>query len=494
MIYLPVSFFCAPFKNREPLQLHLVTARPAAGADAAVHGALRRAGPARARRPADRPPGAAIPPRPLHGDRPGGGALGGARRLCLHISRTTVTELFSGPRVPLLIAAVLTGAAALRYRKPLLDAIDRRFFREQFDARHILTLLVERIRSIRDSTSLAELVTREIDLALHLERISMLALDARSGLLIDPRNRTRRLDASGADAHAVERERPAPGRSRQPQLGPAQAPREGPAVAGGERFPAPGADPGARRIAARPDRARREEERPPLPQGGPPAPPRHRQQRRLGARAGGGRSDLPLPPLLRPRDHGAGRSDPPELPPRPVTERAKECPKCGALHPGYTVFCRDVQQAARAVGRPLRPAGEVPLRAADRHRRHGGGLQRVRPGARPPRGDQDAAPGLSRRRPAAAARGAHGGGGLPPPPRPGLRPGDLAGDAAARHGAARGGDSRPARRAREAGAPRDRGARHRHGRRPGPAPRRRHPPPRHQAEQHRLHPRRRPRS
>ena len=29
----------------------------------------------------------------------------------------------------------LVGAAALRYRKPLLDAIDRRFFREQFDAR-----------------------------------------------------------------------------------------------------------------------------------------------------------------------------------------------------------------------------------------------------------------------------------------------------------------------------------------------------------------------
>ncbi len=112
------------------------------------------------------------------------------------IATRKLTELFSGSRALLLISAILVGAAALRYRKPLLDAIDRRFFREQFDARHILTLLVERIRSIRDSTSLADLVTREIDLALHLEGVSLFALDARSGLLVDPRHRTRRLDAS----------------------------------------------------------------------------------------------------------------------------------------------------------------------------------------------------------------------------------------------------------------------------------------------------------
>jgi Protein kinase domain/GAF domain len=113
--------------------------------------------------------------------------------------KKSVAELFSGPRVPLLIAAILVGAAALRYRKPLLEAIDRRFFRDQYDARYILGLLVERIRSIRDSESLAALVTREIDLALHLERTALLALDPRSGFLVDPhdpRNRTRRLDSS----------------------------------------------------------------------------------------------------------------------------------------------------------------------------------------------------------------------------------------------------------------------------------------------------------
>jgi len=113
-------------------------------------------------------------------------------------SDRSIAYLFSGHRVQLLIAAVLVGGAALRYRKPLLDAIDRRFFREQYDARHILSLLVERIRSIRDSACLADLVSREIDLALHLERTALLALDARSGILLDPRNRTRRLDSSSA--------------------------------------------------------------------------------------------------------------------------------------------------------------------------------------------------------------------------------------------------------------------------------------------------------
>ena len=113
-------------------------------------------------------------------------------------SEKSVAYLFSGARVQLLLAAVLVGAAALRYRKPLLDAVDRRFFREQYDARQILGLLVERIRSIRDSASLANLVSREIDLALHLERAALLALEARSGVLLDPRNRTRRLDSSSA--------------------------------------------------------------------------------------------------------------------------------------------------------------------------------------------------------------------------------------------------------------------------------------------------------
>ncbi|HKV10171.1 MAG TPA: protein kinase, partial [Thermoanaerobaculia bacterium] len=104
--------------------------------------------------------------------------------------------LFSGTRVFLLVAGIAMGIVTLRYRKALLDLIDRRFFREQYDARQILTLLVERIRSINEVASLANLVSREIDLALHLEGIAMMVLDLRSGVLADPRNRARRLDAS----------------------------------------------------------------------------------------------------------------------------------------------------------------------------------------------------------------------------------------------------------------------------------------------------------
>jgi hypothetical protein len=117
--------------------------------------------------------------------------------------RESLDSLAAGSRLPLLLAVITMGIAALRYRGTLLDAIDRRFFREQYDARQILTLLVERIRSIHESASLASLVSREIDLALHLEGIAMMVLDPRSGMLSDPRSRARRLDASSALALTI---------------------------------------------------------------------------------------------------------------------------------------------------------------------------------------------------------------------------------------------------------------------------------------------------
>jgi hypothetical protein len=256
-------------------------------------------------------------------------------------SNEKVTELFSGPRVSLLIAAVLTGAAALRYRKPLLDAIDRRFFREQFDARHILTLLVERIRSIRDSNSLAELVTREIDLALHLERISMLTLDARSGLLVDPRNRTRRLDTTSALTLTLSNE-------SAPLLvdldNPNSALRKLPEkdrhwlVESGFRLLVPilardGSLLGLIGLGEK--------------KSGLPFLKEDRQLLHAIASNAAWVLELEVESAL-PSQHSHGRGvmepddpTPRELPPPPPTERAKECPKCGALHPGYTVFCRD---------------------------------------------------------------------------------------------------------------------------------------------------------
>ncbi|HEX7181258.1 MAG TPA: serine/threonine-protein kinase [Thermoanaerobaculia bacterium] len=108
----------------------------------------------------------------------------------------SLQSLLSGRRFLLLLSASAVGWLALRYRGALLEAVDRRFFREQYDARQILTRLVERIRATNDVASLASLLAREIDLALHLEEISLLVLDPRSGALGDPSKRFRRLDSS----------------------------------------------------------------------------------------------------------------------------------------------------------------------------------------------------------------------------------------------------------------------------------------------------------
>jgi hypothetical protein len=109
--------------------------------------------------------------------------------------KQSLEQIFSGPHLLLLISSAAVGMAAMRYRKTLLDSIDRHFFREQYDARQTLTLLVERIRAMHGVSDLAHLLCREVDLALHPESVSLMAFDPRSGVLADPKNR-RRLDAS----------------------------------------------------------------------------------------------------------------------------------------------------------------------------------------------------------------------------------------------------------------------------------------------------------
>ena len=109
--------------------------------------------------------------------------------------KQSLEQIFSGPHLLLLGSSAAVGMAAMRYRKTLLDSIDRHFFREQYDARQTLTLLVERIRATHGVADLANLLCREADLALHPESVSLMAFDPRSGVLADPKNR-RRLDAS----------------------------------------------------------------------------------------------------------------------------------------------------------------------------------------------------------------------------------------------------------------------------------------------------------
>ncbi len=110
--------------------------------------------------------------------------------------REPVSHLFEGPRLPLLLTAILVGGAALHYRKTLLETIDRRFFREQYDAHRTLIQLLEKVRSTSGTAALATLVAEQVDLALHLDVVSLLILDPRSGVLAEPKQRSRRLDAS----------------------------------------------------------------------------------------------------------------------------------------------------------------------------------------------------------------------------------------------------------------------------------------------------------
>jgi general stress protein CsbA len=116
----------------------------------------------------------------------------------------TIVKIFSGGSHLLLLgSSAAVGIGALRYRRTLLDSIDRRFFREQYDARQTLTLLAERIRATHGVSDLANLLCREVDLALHPESVALMALEPRSGLLADPKVRSRRLDATSSLAALI---------------------------------------------------------------------------------------------------------------------------------------------------------------------------------------------------------------------------------------------------------------------------------------------------
>ncbi|MGH9362168.1 MAG: GAF domain-containing protein, partial [Thermoanaerobaculia bacterium] len=121
--------------------------------------------------------------------------------LYLHSERP-LRELIAGNRL-LLLLCVLAGMAALAYRVRLLDAIDRRFFREQYNARRILTLLLERTRGLHDTRELTDLICHEVDRALHLEAACVLVEEPRSANYVDPHNRSRKLDATAPLAQLV---------------------------------------------------------------------------------------------------------------------------------------------------------------------------------------------------------------------------------------------------------------------------------------------------
>jgi protein kinase-like protein/GAF domain-containing protein len=251
----------------------------------------------------------------------------------------SIGQLFSGGRVLLLVSAAGVGATAFRYRRALLDAIDRRFFREQYDARNILSLLVDRIRAIQDSASLAHLLTREIDLALHLHRISMLVLDPRSGMLCDPRSRSRKLDASSPLALIISNASGPLSIDLDNPHSPLQRLQETERqwlLESGFRLMVPilardGSLLGLLGLGEK--------------KSGLPFLREDRQLLRAIASSAAWVLELEQTRSL--ASSQPSSQDPLEIEdatpselPASTVEPARECPKCGALHPAYTVFCR----------------------------------------------------------------------------------------------------------------------------------------------------------
>ena len=121
------------------------------------------------------------------------------RSLQYALARSTLLALMSLPVLGLLaflwahrgdsLAVLLTGTPAvyvliilplilvIRYRRKLLEALDRRFFREQYDARRLLLHVVSIIRGGSDMLALSRAALDEIDRALHPKQISLWQLD-----------------------------------------------------------------------------------------------------------------------------------------------------------------------------------------------------------------------------------------------------------------------------------------------------------------------------
>jgi hypothetical protein len=102
-----------------------------------------------------------------------------------------VLRLFAGPGFLILMSTALAGVAVMRLRRRVLGFLDRRFFREAYDAKAILLELVEKTRGVQSVNELGHLITSEIDRALHLTESTFFTKDSSTGYLVsvDPKHR-----------------------------------------------------------------------------------------------------------------------------------------------------------------------------------------------------------------------------------------------------------------------------------------------------------------
>jgi GAF domain-containing protein len=98
----------------------------------------------------------------------------------------TLETVLRGRLGVVLIVMAALGLAAAVLRPRLLSSLDRRFFREQYDAHAMLALLVDRARTVEEPAEIAAVIPAEIARALHLTSASMLLLDPLAGVLATP--------------------------------------------------------------------------------------------------------------------------------------------------------------------------------------------------------------------------------------------------------------------------------------------------------------------
>ncbi|MDQ3283284.1 MAG: protein kinase [Acidobacteriota bacterium] len=107
--------------------------------------------------------------------------VGLAGFLWIHRSDSLAVLLTGTPAVYVLL--ILPLVLVIRYRKRLLEALDRRFFREQYDSRRLLLQVVSIVREGSDILGLSRAALDEIDRALHPRHISLWQLDAEGNAL-----------------------------------------------------------------------------------------------------------------------------------------------------------------------------------------------------------------------------------------------------------------------------------------------------------------------
>lgn len=109
----------------------------------------------------------------------------------------SVNDLLGGWHGVGLAFVLAVGLSAMRARERAREAVDRAFFREQYDAQQILLSLAGSVGGAKRIEDLARLLVDEIDRALHLESISVLVSNVGKGNLVSVVGDVRPLDERG---------------------------------------------------------------------------------------------------------------------------------------------------------------------------------------------------------------------------------------------------------------------------------------------------------